>query len=65
MTTVFFFTKSRLQPNLFITVVQIIPDAVIDPKKKNNVWNGEGAKPAPLQADLRVNGDGVVRWKVC
>jgi len=38
-------------------------DDVIDPKKKNNVWNGEQAVPAPLLPDLHVGEDGIARWK--
>jgi tyrosyl-tRNA synthetase len=39
------------------------PDAVIDPKKKNNIWNGEQASPAPLNKDMVIGEDGVGRWK--
>uniref|UniRef100_A0A7S4L6L2 Tyrosine--tRNA ligase n=1 Tax=Paramoeba aestuarina TaxID=180227 RepID=A0A7S4L6L2_9EUKA len=39
------------------------PDAVIDPKKPANIWNGKKAEPAPLNQDMIVDDNGCGRWK--
>mmetsp|Transcript_27128 Transcript_27128/g.75826 ORF Transcript_27128/g.75826 Transcript_27128/m.75826 type:complete len:580 (+) Transcript_27128:96-1835(+) len=54
---------SNAGDRITIGELEMAPVSVIDPKKKNNIWNGEKAEPSRLQPHLMVNAEGVAVFK--